>query len=473
MKTSDIGVIGMGVMGSNLALNLADNKFEVSVYNRPHKDKNPAKDFVEKNSQFKNLRGFDDIGNFVDSLASPKKIIIMVKAGEAVDQVIKELLFKLKKGDIIIDTGNSDFSDTQRREAELEKLGIKYAGVGVSGGEEGARYGASVMVGSSEDVWNEIKKYMLALGAKLADGSICAARVGSGGAGHFVKAVHNGIEYADMQLISEVCQILKVCGKFSADDISKTFARYNLGKLESYLVEITSKIFAKKDSDGTPLIDKIRDEAAQKGTGKIVIKSALDAAQPASVIAEAVFARFVSAMRQTRADAQEIFDDGYENYPISKSDLAQKAQSALFIAKAISYAQGFSLLKSASDEFGWQLDLAKIAEIWRGGCIIRAAFLENIALAFRKNPKLNNLLFDDFFAGQILWLINELRQICSTFALSGIGACAHFSALAYFDNIRVKNSGANLIQAMRDFFGAHTYERIDSDFGKAFHTDWQ
>lgn len=474
MGLSEIGVIGMGVMGSNLALNLADNKFEVSVYNRPHKDKDTVGDFIRRNANFKNLRGFDDLKAFVQSLERPRKIIIMVKAGAAVDQVIDELAGLVEKGDIIMDAGNSDFKDTAIRERKLADVGMRYAGVGVSGGELGARTGASIMVGCSREVWEEVKKYLLAIAAKLPSGEVCAARVGSSGAGHFVKAVHNGIEYADMQLISEAARILKFCGSFSTDELSQVFARYNEGDLQSYLIEITSKIFAKKDDDGSPLLEKILDSASQKGTGKLVVKTAIDESAPVSAIAEAVFARFLSSMDEVRAGARKAFAGaGEAALAAGKSELEGRVQNALFIAKVISYAQGFWLMKNASKTYDWNLELSEIAKIWRGGCIIRAAFLDNIADAFKRNPNLENLLLDEFFAGKILSSISDLRKLCAGAATSGIGASALFSALAYFDNLRAEDSGASLIQAMRDFFGAHTYERTDSPRGKFFHTNWE
>lgn len=472
MNLSEIGVIGMGVMGSNLALNLADNKFEVSVYNRPHKDKSVVADFLKKNENFKNLKGFEDLKAFVQSLERPRKIIIMVKAGAAVDQIIGELCALVDKGDIIMDAGNSDFRDTARREKSLLETGIKYAGVGVSGGELGARTGASIMVGSSVEVWEQIKKYLLAIAAKLPNGEVCAARVGASGAGHFVKAVHNGIEYADMQLISEAARVLKACGHFSADELSGIFSRYNAGKLRSYLIEITSKIFAKKDEDGSPLVDKIFDSASQKGTGKLVVQTAVDESSPISAIAEAVFARFLSAMTDARSEASKIFGGDFDGSALSGENLEGRVENALFIAKVISYAQGFWLLKSASQTYDWGLELSEIAKIWRGGCIIRADFLDNISSAFSKNPELKNLLFDEFFAAEVGGRIADLRKFCSDAAIAGIGAPAFFSSLAYFDNLRAKDSGASLIQAMRDFFGAHTYERIDSPRGKFFHTNW-
>ncbi len=472
MKKSEFGVVGLGVMGSNITLNLADKGVAVSVYNRLSQGKaNAVEAFLNGVAKGKNILGFTNLKDFVESLESPKKILLMVKAGEAVDEMIRKIAHFLNVGDIIIDGGNSNFLDTQRRLDEISSSGILFVGAGISGGEEGARNGASIMPSGDEKAWNKIKPYLQKIAAKLPSGEPCCQWVGSGASGHFVKTIHNGIEYADMQMIAEIYQIMRKSGKFNNQEIATVFEKFNQGKLESFLIEITAKILRHK-TDGEFTLDLILDVASQKGTGKWSIESAVNLNNPLTCIAEALMARFVSSHLELRKTGAQIF--GSECKFMMPTDAMLNALAkALYAAKIIAYAQGFSILQEASTKFNWDLKLGEIAKIWRGGCIIRARFLEKITAAFTVNPSLENLLFDEFFAEEIRANINSLREVLSLAIQGGLPMPSCVSALSYFDFMRQSKSSANLIQAQRDFFGAHTYEKINAPRGEFFHTKWE
>lgn len=467
MELSQVGLIGLGVMGSNLALNLLDGGFSVSVFNRSHPGKpSAAKAFVEKWGG--NVKGFDDLSQFAASLERPRKIILMVKAGEAVDEIISALKPFLEDGDIIIDGGNSDYRDTARRVDALDKEGILFVGTGISGGEEGARHGASIMVGGNPKAWTKVKNILQSAAAKNSDGTVCCKWIGEGGAGHFVKMVHNGIEYADMQLISEAYFILKNCNSFTNEQIAQFFEDCESGGLGGYLIEITAKILRSKDGNGNWMVDSILDVASQKGTGKWTVEAGLDLQCPVASIAAAVFARFASADKDGRIAAGKVF-------PKQKSALdapsPESVRAALYASKILAYSQGFALMEKASDKFVWNLDFASIASIWRNGCIIRSAMLDKISAAYKRNKSLN-FIFDDYFKAEIMQNMRHLREVVAYSALSSASAQSFFASLSYFDAATSGDSGANLIQAQRDFFGAHTYERVDAPRGVFFHTDW-
>ena len=469
MKKSDIGLIGLAVMGENLVMNMESKGFTVSVYNRTTEK---VTKFVEGRAKGKNIVGTYSLEELVDSLAKPRKVMMMIKAGDAVDAMIEKLLPLLEDGDIIIDGGNSHFPDTRRRCAYVEEQGKLYVGVGVSGGEEGALNGPSMMPGGSPAAWQYVKPIFQSICAKVEDGSACCDWVGENGAGHFVKMVHNGIEYGDIQLICEAYQLMRDYLGMTADEMHTVFADWNKTELDSYLIEITADILAYKDADGKPIVDKILDTAGQKGTGKWTGIAALDEGVPLTLIGEAVFSRCLSAMKEERKKASAIFPHDIPKFEGDRDAFIEDIRKALFASKMVSYAQGYTLMRAAAKTYGWNLQYGDIALMWRGGCIIRSVFLGKIKEAYDKNPELENLLTDDFFAEKIRSLIPSWRRVCAKAVESGIPMPAFCTALCYFDGYTTENLPANLLQAQRDYFGAHTYERIDAERGKFFHTNW-
>jgi len=468
-ELSDIGVIGLAVMGENLILNMESKGFRVTAYNRTV-DK--VDNFINGRAKGKNIAGAHSIEELVGSLKSPRKIMLMVKAGKPVDDFIETLLPHLQEGDIIIDGGNSHFPDTERRVKYVESKGLRYIGTGVSGGEEGALLGPSIMPGGSKSAWPEVKPIFQGIAAKVADGSPCCDWVGDGGAGHFVKMVHNGIEYGDMQLICEVYQIMKDVLGMSADEMHEVFKEWNEGELDSYLIEITRDILAHKEN-GEPTIDKILDTAGQKGTGKWTGTVALELGIPLTLITESVFSRCLSAVKDERVAASKVLTAGpVAAFNGDKKQFIDQLRDALYAAKVISYAQGYQMMRAAAKEYGWELNYGNIALMWRGGCIIRSRFLGNIKEAFDKNPELVNLLLDPYFAEKIQACQEGLRKVTATAILNGIPAPCLSAAINYYDGYRTERLPANLLQAQRDYFGAHTYERIDEPRGKFFHTNW-
>lgn len=469
MKDADIGLIGLAVMGQNLVLNMADHGFKVAVFNRTV---SKVTEFLEGPASQKNIVGARDIEEFVGKLKRPRRVMLMVKAGAAVDEFIEHLLPFLEKGDIIIDGGNSHFPDSQRRFASLKEKGIFFIGAGISGGEEGARHGPSIMPGGNPEAWPHVKPIFQAIAAKSDDGEPCCDWVGEGGAGHYVKMVHNGIEYGDMQLISEAFDLLKRGGAFSYEELSKLFSEWNQGALNSYLIEITADIFSKLDADKTPLVEKILDVAGQKGTGKWTGIDALDRGMPLTLIGEAVFARCLSSLKEERIEASRHYKAPDYKTAFSKKELASNTAEALYASKIISYAQGFMLMRAASNENRWKLNFGSIALMWRGGCIIRSKFLGKIKEAFDKNPDLPSLLIDPFFQGEITKCGSSWRKAVAEGVFLGVPLPCFSTALSFFDGYRSGRLPANLLQAQRDYFGAHTYERVDQPRGKFFHTNW-
>lgn len=468
-ELSDIGVIGLAVMGQNLILNMADHGFKVSAFNRTI---TRVDDFINSEADAKNIFGAHSIEEFINSLAKPRRVMLMVKAGEAVDQSIEQLLPLLEAGDIVIDGGNSQFVDTERRAKYLQKNGILYIGTGVSGGEEGARNGPSIMPGGSPEAWPYVKDIFQAISAKVDDGTPCCEWVGEGGAGHYVKMVHNGIEYGDMQLIAEAYSLMANYLKLTPDEMSGVFAEWNDSELESYLIEITSEILAFKDEDGQPLVNKILDKAGQKGTGKWTVISSAELGQPVSLITEAVYARCISALQDTRIAASKVLTGPEATFDDDKQEFIKNLQHALYASKIVSYAQGYMLMTAAAKEYGWQLNYGAIALMWRGGCIIRSRFLADIKKAYDINPELDNLLLDSFFSKALHETQSSWRKIISSAVQAGIPVPAMSSALSFYDSFRSEKLPANLLQAQRDYFGAHTYERIDKPRGEFFHTNW-
>jgi len=469
MDKQDIGVIGLAVMGKNLALNIESRGYSVSVYNRSA-DKT---DEMLKETQGKRIHGTYSIEEFVNSIKEPRKIIIMVKAGKPVDDTIEQLKQYISKGDIIIDAGNSFYEDTIRRSRELESQGYRFIGTGVSGGEEGALKGPAIMPGGEKDVYDVVAPILTAIAAKV-NGDPCCTYIGTDGAGHYVKMVHNGIEYGDMQLICEAYSLLKNILGLSADELHEVFAQWNKGELDSYLIEITSDIFTKKDPEtGKPMVDVILDKAGQKGTGKWTSKSALDLGIATPVITEAVYARCISAIKDERTAASKVFK-GPEaaGFTGDREAFIESIRRALYASKICSYAQGFALMRAAAQEYGWKLDYGKIAMIFRGGCIIRAQFLHRIKEAYDKDPELPNLMLDPYFRDILERYQEDWRKVISTAVLSGIPVQAMSGALAYFDSYRSETLPANLLQAQRDYFGAHLYERTDKPRGEFFHFNW-
>ena len=468
-KKSDIGLIGLAVMGENLVLNMESKGFRVSVFNRTLQK---VDDFIAGRAKGKNITGTHSIEEFVSSLNRPRKVMIMVKAGKAVDEMIDTLLPHLEKGDIIIDGGNTHFPDTNRRTAYVESKGLLYIGTGVSGGEEGALLGPSIMPGGSKAAWPHVKPIFQAIAAKVEDGSPCCDWVGENGAGHFVKMVHNGIEYGDMQLICEAYQIMRDLLHMSAGEMHNVFKEWNEGELDSYLIEITRDILAYKDTDGKPLVDKILDTAGQKGTGKWTGVAALDLGIPLTLIGEAVFSRCLSAVKDERVKASKILKGPSASFKGKKDEFISDLKEALYASKIVSYAQGYTLMRAAALEYKWDLNYGGIALMWRGGCIIRSAFLGKIKEAFDNDPSNTNLLLDPFFREKVEKAQKGWRHVVSTAAIHGIPLPAISSALGYFDGYRCEKLPANLLQAQRDYFGAHTYERNDKPRGEFFHTNW-
>ncbi len=469
---SDIGLIGLAVMGENLALNIESRGYSVSVYNRTA---DRTRGFMADRAAGKRFTACYSMEELVASLSRPRRVMLMIKAGKPVDDTIEALLPLLEKGDIIIDGGNSHFPDTARRMAYVESKGLYYIGTGVSGGEEGALHGPSMMPGGSVEAWETVKPIFQAIAAKVEDGSPCCDWVGEGGAGHFVKMVHNGIEYGDMQLICEAYQLMRDYLGLTADEMHEIFAAWNETELDSYLISITRDILAHKDSDGLPLVDKILDTAGQKGTGKWTAIAALDEGIPLTLIGEAVFSRCLSAMKDERVTASAQLGGEYQKFAGTKEEKTAfigSIRRALLASKIISYAQGYTLMRAAAQTYGWNLNYGGIALMWRGGCIIRSVFLGKIKDAFDRNPELTNLLLDPYFKDKILELVPDWRIVVSASVLSGVPAPAFTSALAYFDGYRCANLPANLLQAQRDYFGAHTYERVDRPRGEFFHTLW-
>lgn len=469
MSKADIGLIGLAVMGENLVMNMENKGFTVAVYNRTT-DKVSA--FIEGRAKGKNIIGAFSLQELVDSLKKPRKVMIMVKAGRPVDDLIDMLIPYLEAGDIIIDGGNSHFPDTIRRTRYVEDNGLLYIGTGVSGGEEGALKGPSMMPGGSPAAWPHVKPIFQAICAKVEDGSPCCDWVGENGAGHFVKMVHNGIEYGDMQLICEAYQVMKDLLGMSADEMHEVFKAWNEAELSSYLIEITRDILAYKDEDGQPIVDKILDTAGQKGTGKWTGIAALDEGVPLTLIGEAVFARCLSAMKEERVEASKVLPGPKPSFNGDKKAMIEDIRKALYASKIISYAQGYTLMKAAAKTYGWNLNYGGIALMWRGGCIIRSTFLGKIKEAYDNNPELTNLLLDPFFRQTVLETQDSWRRVTAAALTNGIPVPAFTSALCYFDGFRSERLPANLLQAQRDYFGAHTYERIDKNRGEFFHTNW-
>jgi 6-phosphogluconate dehydrogenase len=469
MEKADIGLIGLAVMGENLVMNMESKGFTVAVFNRTT-DK--VTHFVEGRAKGKNIIGAYSLQELVSMLKSPRKVMLMVKAGQPVDDFINQLIPLLSPGDIIIDGGNSHFPDTIRRTKEVEARGLLYIGTGVSGGEEGALKGPSIMPGGSPAAWPSVKPIFQAIAAKVEDGTPCCDWVGDNGAGHFVKMVHNGIEYGDMQLICEAYQLLRDLLGLSAAEMHEIFADWNKGELDSYLIEITRDILDFKDSDGQPIVDKILDTAGQKGTGKWTSIAALDEGIPLTLISEAVFARCLSAIKEERVKASAILQGPGLKFTGDRNALIQDIKSALYASKIVSYAQGYTLLQAAAKTYGWNLKYGEIALMWRGGCIIRSVFLGKIKEAFAREPGLANLLLDPFFKEKVEASQAGWRKVVSTAILNGVPVPAFSAALAYFDGYRCARLPANLLQAQRDYFGAHTYERIDRPRGEFFHTNW-
>ncbi|MFN3555254.1 MAG: decarboxylating NADP(+)-dependent phosphogluconate dehydrogenase [Bacteroidales bacterium] len=468
-KQADIGLIGLAVMGENLVLNMESKGFTVSVYNRSTER---VDEFVNGRGKGKNIMGTHNLQELVASLKSPRKVMLMVKAGNPVDALIESLIPLLDKGDIIIDGGNTHFPDTDRRTAWLEKEGLLYIGTGVSGGEEGALLGPSIMPGGSKEAWPHVKPIFQSIAAKVEDGTPCCDWVGENGAGHFVKMVHNGIEYGDMQLICEAYQVMKDLLGMDADEMHVVFKDWNQGELDSYLIEITRDIMAYKDEDGKPLVDKILDTAGQKGTGKWTGVTALDLGIPLTLIGESVFARCLSAQKDERVKASKVLRGPNPAFTGDKKAFVEDIRKALLASKIVSYAQGYVLMRAAAEDYGWNLNYGGIALMWRGGCIIRSVFLGKIKDAFDKNPELPNLLLDDYFKGKIHDADASWRRVVATAMTNGIPVPAFSSALSYFDGYRTERLPANLLQAQRDYFGAHTYERLDKPRGEFFHTNW-
>ena len=467
---SDIGLVGLAVMGENLALNMESKGFKVSVFNRTVEK---VDRFMDGRGKGLNFYGAHSLEDFIDSLKSPRKVFLMVKAGKPVDEFIDRLIPLMDPGDIIIDGGNTHFPDTARRTEYVESKGLLYIGTGVSGGEEGALKGPSMMPGGSPAAWPYVKPIFQGISAKVADGTPCCDWVGQGGAGHFVKMVHNGIEYGDIQLICECYQIMKDILGMTNEEMHETFAEWNRGDLDSYLIEITRDILAKKDEDGRYVLDYILDTAGQKGTGKWTAISALDLGEPLTLISESVYARCLSALKDDRVKASGILDGPKPvKFVGDRAAFLEDLRKALFASKVVSYAQGYSLMKAAAKEYGWDLNYGGIALLWRGGCIIRSVFLGKIKEAFDKAPDLANILLDPYFKEKLSDAQQGWRKVVSQAIMNGVPAPCMTAALEYYDGYRTERLPANLLQAQRDYFGAHTYERTDRSRGEFFHTNW-
>jgi 6-phosphogluconate dehydrogenase len=468
MKKADIGMIGLAVMGENLVMNMASKGFFVSAFDI---DSKRVLDFTEGRAKGKTIQTYTNLKDFVSSLEKPRKIMMMIRAGSPVDQVIDQLIPLVDQGDIIIDGGNSNYQDSTRRTEYLKQKGIHFIGSGVSGGEEGALNGPSIMPGGSPEAWEPIKPIFQAISADV-NGDKCCEWIGENGAGHFVKMVHNGIEYGDIQLITEAYQLMRDLLQLSHDDMSEIFKAWNKTELDSYLIEITGEILAVKDTDGEPLVSKILDKAGQKGTGKWTAITSLEENVALTMITEAVYARIISSQKDERVEAAKVYPKTIKPYVGNKLSFIEDIRKALYAAKIISYAQGYDLMRAAAKTYNWNLNYSGIAKIWRGGCIIRSAFLNNIKEAYEKNPELSNLIMDDFFKNQMKDLLDSWRKVVGTAVINGIPTPAMSSALSYFDSYTTASLPANLLQAQRDYFGAHTYERVDQPKGKFFHTNW-
>jgi len=469
MERADVGLVGLAVMGENLILNMESKGLRVAAYNRTT---SKVDAFLNGRALGKNIVGVRSIPELVSALERPRKIMLMVKAGKAVDDFIDQVLPHLEPGDILIDGGNTHYPDTIRRSARVEKQGLLYVGTGVSGGEEGALRGPSIMPGGSPAAWPHVKPIFQAICARTEDGTPCCEWVGENGAGHFVKMVHNGIEYGDMQLICEAYDLLRRVGGLSADQMREVFADWNRGELDSYLIQITAEILAYADADGRPLVDKILDAAGQKGTGKWTAIEALELGVPLTLIGEAVFARCLSSMKEERVAASRSLDGPTLRIESDREAFVEELRQALYASKLVSYAQGYTLMRAAAKRHGWHLNYGGIALIWRGGCIIRSVFLGKIKEAFDRDPGLGNLLLDPFFRGRVVGSQQAWRRIVATAMLNGVPVPAFSAALAYYDGYRAERLPANLLQAQRDYFGAHTYERVDRPRGEFFHTNW-
>jgi 6-phosphogluconate dehydrogenase len=469
MPKADIGLIGLAVMGENLVLNMASHGFTVAVFNRTT---SRVDEFIKGRAAGQSIIGTHSVEELCSKLERPRRVMIMVKAGAVVERVIESLLPFLESGDIVIDGGNSEYPDSIRRTDELSDKGILFIGTGVSGGEEGALKGPSIMPGGNPDAWPAVKPIFQAIAAKTEQGEPCCDWVGRGGAGHFVKMVHNGIEYGDMQMICEIYQMMKVGLVMSNDEMHEVFRRWNTGVLDSYLVEITRDILAYRDENGEATVDVILDTAGQKGTGKWTGIAALSLGQPLTAIAEAVFARCLSALKEERVTASSVLAGPETGYDGDRAALIDDLEQALYASKIVSYAQGYQLMRAMSEEQNWGLDYGAVAMMWRGGCIIRSRFLGNIRDAFQQDPGLNNLLLDPFFQQAVSNAQAAWRRVVAAAVTLGIPMPAISSALAYYDGYRSARLPANLLQAQRDYFGAHTYERVDGPRGEVFHTDW-
>lgn len=469
MSKADIAVVGLAVMGQNLILNMNDKGFKVIAYNRTTAK---VDDFLATRARDSQITGAYSIDEMLAALASPRKIMLMVKAGAAVDAVIEQIAVKLDPGDIIIDGGNSNFEDTRRRCAALEQQGVLFLGTGISGGEEGARNGPSIMPGGNSKAWPQVEKIFNAIAAKTTDGSPCCAWVGSDGAGHFVKMIHNGIEYGDMQLISEAYHLMSSVLGLSNEQMAATFSQWNKTELSSYLVEITAEILNFRADNGDYVIDSILDAAGQKGTGKWTAIHALDYGIPLTLIGESVFARCLSAMKSEREQASRVFPQRQVSLALDTDGLLEDIRQALLFSKIVSYAQGFMLLQEASDENNWNLNYGDIALIWREGCIIKSVFLDNIKQAYDNDPALPNLILDDHFRQLLQQCLPGLRRVAISAIQAGIPVPCLSAALTFFDGYTTARLPANLLQAQRDYFGAHTYEKVNEPRGVFHHTDW-
>ena len=469
MKKADIGMIGLAVMGENLVMNMESKGFTVAAFDI---DQKRVFDFQNGRAKHKNILCAYTLKEFIQSIEKPRKVMMMIRAGAPVDSVIDQLIPLLDQGDVIIDGGNSNYPDTIKRTQLVEDHQMLFVGSGVSGGEEGALHGPSLMPGGSPKAWPLIQPIFEAIAAEASDGIKCAAWIGENGAGHFVKMVHNGIEYGDIQLITEAYHLMKELLGLSADEMALIFKDWNQGDLDSYLIQITSEILAVKDKDGSPLVNKILDTAGQKGTGKWTATTSLDEGVPLTLITEAVYARFISSMKEERVHASSVFPKTIKPFQGDRKAFIEDIRKALYAAKIISYAQGYNLMNAAAKTYQWNLNYSGIAMIWRGGCIIRSRFLDKIMAAYQKNPKLENMLLDSYFETTIKGLIESWRKVIATAVMNGIPTPAMSSALNYFDGYTTHSLPANLLQAQRDYFGAHTYERTDKPRGEFFHTNW-
>ena len=459
-----VGLIGLAVMGQNLALNLAEHGHSIVVFNRTSQT---TEGFVAANRASFPVTGATSLAELVDLVDRPRRLILLVKAGSAVDDILTRLLELVSAGDVIIDGGNSLFTDTERRQTIAAGKGVAYVGAGISGGEEGARHGPSIMPGGNEAAWPLIAEMLQGIAAKTPAGEACCEWLGPGGSGHFVKMVHNGIEYGDMQIIAEAFHLMRAAG-MTVGETAEAFRGFARGRLSSFLIDITAQILERLDDDDTPLINRVLDTAAQKGTGKWTVQSSLDLGQPATLIAEAVFSRMVSALKDQRVAASRVLSGPSGSVKVDVTDI----ESALYGSKIVSYAQGFMLLAAGSEEFKWDLELAKVSPLWRAGCIIRAAFLDDITRAFRTNSSLPNLMLDPYFTDALAGAQPGWRRVVAAAVTAGVPVPAYSSALGFYDSYRSEYLPANLIQAQRDLFGAHTYERTDRPRGEFFHTHW-